>query len=64
MKQLIENLKILQPESIKLETNLVDDLGFDSLEIVEFYLTIEEHFEINIPDEDRLKLLTVDGVVN
>jgi acyl carrier protein len=55
---------MLQPESIKLESNLVDDLGFDSLEIIEFYLAIEEHFSINIPDEDRLKLLTVDDVVN
>ncbi len=64
VKQLIENLKMLQPESIKLESNLVDDLGFDSLEIIEFYLAIEEHFSINIPDEDRLKLLTVDDVVN
>lgn len=41
------------------EASLIDDLGADSLAIVELIMTIEEEFDIEIPDEDAEKLSTV-----
>ncbi len=43
-------------EQVKLETSFVDDLGADSLAVVELVLALEEAFEIDIPDEDTEKL--------
>ncbi len=41
------------------EASLIDDLGADSLAIVELIMSIEEEFDIEIPDEDAEKLATV-----
>ena len=41
------------------EATFVDDLGADSLDIVELIMGIEEEFEIDIPDEDAEKLTSV-----
>ena len=57
-KIIAENLNIEQ-ESIKDESNFVNDLGADSLNIVEVIMGIEEEFDIEIPDEDAEILHTV-----
>ncbi len=51
---------------IKPESKLIDDLGADSLALVELLLTLEETFEVDIPDEDAglEKIVTVQDVVN
>ena len=41
------------------EASLIDDLGADSLAIVELIMTMEEEFDIEVPDEDAEKLATV-----
>lgn len=41
------------------EASFVDDLGADSLDLVELIMSMEEEFEIDISDEDAEKLLTV-----
>ena len=41
------------------EATLIDDLGADSLAIVELIMTMEEEFDIEVPDEDVEKLATV-----
>ncbi len=54
----------VNPEQIKMETSFVDDLGADSLAVVELVLALEEAFEIDIPDEDTETLATFKDVVN
>tara|TARA_Y100000768_G_C23577352_1_gene495477 strand:+ start:106 stop:321 length:216 start_codon:yes stop_codon:yes gene_type:complete len=46
-------------DMIKDNSNFVEDLGADSLNIVELVMGIEEHFDIEIPDEDAETLHTV-----
>lgn len=54
-----------KPESeIKLESSLTEDLGADSLEIVELAMAMEEEFNIEIPDEDIEKISTVKDIVD
>ena len=49
----------LKVDSIKDESNFANDLGADSLNIVEIVMAIEEEFDIEIPDEDAETLHTV-----
>lgn len=44
--------------------SFIDDLGADSLDIVELVMTMEEEFDLDIPDEDAEKMKTVGDVVN
>ena len=57
-KIIAENLNI-DVDSVKDDSHFVNDLGADSLNIVEVVMGIEEEFEIEIPDEDAGSLLTV-----
>ena len=53
----------LDPASITMETNLVDDLGADSLDVVELIMALEDSFGIAISDEDAAELYTVRRIV-
>jgi len=53
----------VEPEEVKTETSFIDDLGADSLTVVELVLALEEEFEIDIPDEDTEKLRTFKDAV-
>ncbi|MGL4731612.1 MAG: acyl carrier protein [Clostridium sp.] len=53
----------LDVEDISLESSFIDDLGADSLDIVELIMALEEEFDIEIPDEDAEKISTVGDVV-
>lgn len=44
---------------IKEESRFIEDLGADSLDVVELVMALEEKFDIEIPDEDAEKILTV-----
>jgi len=57
-KIIAETLKCSQ-DSIKEESNFMDDLGADSLHIVELVMAIEEEYDLEIPDEDAETLHTV-----
>lgn len=46
-------------DMVKDEAKIIDDLGADSLDIVELVMQFEEQFDIEIPDEDSETLLTV-----
>jgi acyl carrier protein len=48
---------------VTMEARFIDDLGADSLDIVELVMTIEEEFDIEIPDEEAEKLATVGDAV-
>ena len=51
-------------ETVTPEASFIDDLGADSLDIVELVMTMEEEFDLEIPDEDAEKIKTVNDVVN
>lgn len=48
---------------VVMEASLIDDLGADSLAIVELIMTMEEEFDFEVPDEDAEKLRTVQDVI-
>lgn len=51
-------------ESITLDTSLIDDLGADSLDVVELIMSLEDIFGITISDEDAAQLHTVSRIVD
>lgn len=53
----------IDPETITMETNLVDDLGADSLDVVELIMSLEDMYGISISDEDAAQLVTVSRIV-
>ena len=50
-------------EKVKLEASFVDDLGADSLDVVELVMAFEEEFGVEIPDEAAEKIATVKDAV-
>ena len=54
----------LDPESVTMDTNLVDDLGADSLDVVELIMELEDEFGVAISDEDAAQLYTVGRIVD
>ena len=59
---IIEQLGV-EDEDIRLETSFIDDLGADSLDIVELIMALEEEFDMQIPDSEAEKIATVNDVV-
>ncbi|MCL5290788.1 MAG: acyl carrier protein [Firmicutes bacterium] len=59
---IVEQLGV-EAEDVKMESSFVDDLGADSLDIVELVMALEEEFDIEIPDEDAEKIRTVGEAV-
>lgn len=60
---IVEQLGV-DPEKVKAEASFIDDLGADSLDIVELVMAMEEEFDLEIPDEDAEKLKTVQDVAS
>ena len=52
----------VEAEKVKHTASFVEDLGADSLDIVELVMTMEEEFDFDIPDEDAEKIKTVGDV--
>lgn len=59
---IVEQLGVNE-ELVTEEATFIDDLSADSLDIVELVMTIEEEFDIQIPDEDAEKIVSVGDVV-
>ena len=55
---IVEQLGV-SADQVTAEASFVDDLGADSLDLVELIMAFEEEFGIDIPDEDAEKMLTV-----
>ena len=51
-------------DEIKMESRLVEDLGADSLDVVELVMSFEDEFGITLPDEDVAKLKTIKDIVD
>lgn len=59
---IVDQLGVEEGE-VKLESSFVEDLGADSLDIVELIMAFEEEFDVDIPDEDAEKITKVKDAV-
>jgi len=64
VKDRISDILGVESDDITMESSFVDDLGADSLDIVELIMALEEEFEIEIPDEEAEKIQAVGDVVD
>jgi len=60
---IVEQLSV-EKDKVVSEASFVDDLGADSLDLVELIMAMEEKFDIEIPDEDAEKIVTVQDAVD
>ena len=63
LKAVIAEVLNVDPEEITMETTFVDDLGADSLDVFQIIMGIEEEFDIEIPNEEAEKIVTVADAV-
>ena len=59
---IVEQLSIAE-DTVTKEASFIDDLGADSLDVVELIMALEEEFDMEIPDTDAEKISTVNDVV-
>ena len=62
-KVIVDNLGVSE-SAVTMEASFIDDLGADSLDIVELVMALEEEFNIEIPDSDAEKVVSVGDVVD
>ena len=62
-KVIVEQLGVAET-SVTSEASFIDDLGADSLDIVELIMALEEEFDLEIPDSDAEKIVAVSDVVD
>ena len=62
-KIIVEQLGV-EEEEVNMESSFIDDLGADSLDIVELIMALEEEFDIEIPDSEAEKIACVGDAVN
>ena len=60
---IVDQLQVAE-SAVTLEASFIDDLGADSLDLVELIMALEEEFDIEIPDADAEKVVTVGDVVD
>jgi len=60
---ILDQLNITE-EEYSPDASFIDDLGADSLDIVELLMALEDEFGIEIPDEDLVKIVTIQDVVD
>ena len=60
---IVEQLQVAE-NTVNEEASFIDDLGADSLDLVELIMALEEEFDIEIPDSDAEKVVTVGDVVD
>jgi len=64
VKEVLVDVLGVNPEDIKPESKFVDDLGADSLDLVELIMSFEDKFQIEISDTDAEKIVTVQDVLD
>jgi acyl carrier protein len=64
VKTIIAQQLEIPPQDVKNTASFIDDLGADSLAIVELVLAFEEEFELDIPDEETERIRTVQDAVD
>ena len=63
LKKFIAEVLKVDEEEITMETTFVDDLGADSLDVFQIIMGLEEEFDIEIPNEEAEKIVTVGDAV-
>ena len=64
VKELIVDQLDVEEDAVKMESVIIDDLGADSLDVVDLVMSIEEEFDMEIPDEAVEKIKTVGDIVS
>ena len=64
VKKIIVDQLSVEEDQVKPEAKFVDDLGADSLDVVELVMALEEEFKIEIPDEEAEKIATVQNAID
>jgi acyl carrier protein len=64
VKSIIADQLGVSEDEIKMESSFIEDLGADSLDIVELVMAMEEEFEIEIPDEEAENIKAVGDAIN
>ena len=64
VKEIVVDKLGTESSKVTLEAKFIDDLGADSLDTVELIMQFEEEFEIEIPDEDAEKIISVGQAVD
>ena len=59
----VEQLSVAA-DAVKMESKIIEDLGADSLDVVELVMALEEKFDVEIPDSEAQKLISIADVVN
>ena len=63
IKEVVVEQLSVSPEEVKEDSKFVEDLGADSLDVVELVMALEEKFDIEIPDDEAEKIGTVKDVI-
>jgi len=63
VKEILVDQLDVNEDSITLESVITDDLGADSLDVVDLVMSLEEEFDVEIPDEDIESIKTVEDIV-
>lgn len=63
VKKVVVDQLDVNPDEVTPEASFVDDLGADSLDVVELVMGLEEEFDLEIPDEDAEKITNVGAAV-
>ncbi|PHS57410.1 MAG: acyl carrier protein [Sulfurimonas sp.] len=64
IKEVVVEQLSVNADEVKEDAKFVEDLGADSLDVVELVMALEEKFDIEIPDDEAEKIQTVADVVN
>ena len=64
VKEIIVEQLGVEEKQVELRASFIDDLGADSLDTVELVMALEEEFDIEIPDEEAEKIITVQNAVD
>lgn len=63
VKKIIAEQLCISPDDITDDANIIEDLGADSLDVVELLMSFEDEFKVSIPDEKVAQLKTVSQIV-
>lgn len=64
LKKIIVEVLNVEEDDITMETTFIDDLGADSLDVFQIIMGLEEEFDIEIPNEEAEKIVTVGDAVD